>query len=231
MAADLGSTTGAEELVASVCQWWQEGGGGNEATATTTTNKLQVDILVNNAGVDRVRALGENITADDFAAVFDVNVRGVLLLTQAVLPYLRAPGGRVVNIGSVGARAGFPGLGLYCASKAALEGLTRCWAAELGPRAVTVNCVNPGPVESDMLATIPPAIVDAQKAATPLEHRLGTVPEIAGVVAALAGPDGAWITGQVISASGVSFLPPPPVPPRVFVVAFRRWRGGWLLAY
>lgn len=167
----------------------------------------QVDILVNNAGVERVRALGD-ITAADFAAVYDVNVRGVLLVTQAVLPHLRAPGGRVVNIGSVGARAGFRDLSLYCSSKAALEGLTRCWAAELGGRAVTVNCVNPGPVQSEMLANIPPAIVDAQKAATPLENRLGTVQEVADIVAALAGRDGAWITGQVISASGVSISRP-----------------------
>lgn len=189
VAVDLGSETGAQELVESVCRWR----GGAAAT--------QVDILVNNAGVERARALGE-ATAADFAAVYDVNVRGPLLLTQAVLPHLRAPGGRVVNVGSVGARAGLAGLGLYCSSKAALEGLTRCWAAELGPRAVTVNCVNPGPVQSDMLAGIPPAVVAAQKAATPLENRLGTVPEVANVVAALAGRDGAWITGQVISASG-----------------------------
>ncbi|KAK6828268.1 3-ketoacyl-acyl carrier protein reductase [Apiospora arundinis] len=166
-----------------------------------------IDVLVNNAGCERVVPLGQ-IDVADYNEVYDVNVRGVILLTQAALPYLRrtttTEGGaaRVINIGSVGARAGFKELSLYCSSKAALEGLTRCWAAELGGDGVTVNCVSPGPVESAMLDKIPTEIVDMQKKQTPVQNRLGTVDEVARVVAGLAGRDGDWISGQVISASG-----------------------------
>ena len=168
-------------------------------------SEFRVDILVNNAGARVVKPLGE-ITIEDYDTSYNVNVRGTLLLTQAVLPHLSAYG-RVINIGSVGSRAGFAAMGLYCSSKAALEGLTRCWAAELGSNGTTVNCVNPGPVPSEMLDGVPPAIVAAQKASTPIQNRLGTPEEIAGVVAALAGKDGAWISGQVISASGVRTQP------------------------
>jgi 3-oxoacyl-[acyl-carrier protein] reductase len=91
-----------------------------------------------------VKALGD-ITPEDFAKVYDCNVQGTMLMTQAVLPYL-APGGRIINISSVGARAGFKDMGLYCSSKAAIEGFTRCWAAELGKNGTTVNAVSPGPV-------------------------------------------------------------------------------------
>lgn len=160
----------------------------------------KIDILVNNASVEVVKPLGQ-ITSEDFATVYDLNVRGTLLMTQEVLPLL-PPKGRMINISSVGSRAGFPSLGLYCSSKAALEGLTRCWAAELGGNGTTVNAVNPGPVESEMLKNIPKDIVEGQKKATPLENRVGTVEEVANVVAWLAGEDSGWVTGQTISASG-----------------------------
>jgi 3-oxoacyl-[acyl-carrier protein] reductase len=80
--------------------------------------------------------------------------------------------------------------------------LTRCWAAELGHNGTTVNAVNPGPVESEMLANIPKDIVEGQKNATPIENRLGTVEEVAAVVGWLAGSESRWVTGQTISASG-----------------------------
>ncbi|KAI1259111.1 3-ketoacyl-acyl carrier protein reductase [Xylariaceae sp. FL1019] len=161
---------------------------------------LKVNILINNAGLEKVKPLGE-IEVEDYDAVYNLNVRGPMLLTQALLPYF-APQSRIINIGSVGGRSAFKDLSLYCSSKAALEGLTRCWAAELGYNGTTVNCVNPGPVQSELLDNIPKDLVEMQKATTPLQNRLGTIDEIAKVVAGLAGPDGAWITGQVISASG-----------------------------
>ncbi|KIN00147.1 hypothetical protein OIDMADRAFT_104129 [Oidiodendron maius Zn] len=160
----------------------------------------KIHILVNNAGMELVKRLGE-ITPEDFASVYDINVRGTLLMTQAVLPYL-SERGRVINISSVGARAGFPGLSIYCSSKAAIEGLTRSWAAELGHNGTTVNTVNPGPVQSEMLDNIPKEIIDAQKKATPIQNRVGTVEEVADVVGWLAGEESRWITGQTISASG-----------------------------
>ena len=112
------------------------------------------------------------------------------------------PASRIINISSVGSRAGFSGLSVYCSSKAALEGLTRCWAAELSHNGTTVNAVNPGPVQSAMLDNIPKEIVAAQKAATPIEHRVGTAEEIAAIVGWLAGEESRWVTGQVLSASG-----------------------------
>jgi len=163
-------------VVTSVKNWFEK-----------ENRQMKIDILVNNAGCELVKTVG-TITPEDFSYVYDLNVRGALMMTQAVLPYL-PPRGRIINICSVGSRAGFRGLGLYCSSKAALESLTRCWAAELGSTGTTVNAVNPGPVQSD-------------KESTPLEHRVGTVEEIAGVVSWLAGPDSRWVTGQTISASG-----------------------------
>ncbi|KAI1817544.1 3-ketoacyl-acyl carrier protein reductase [Poronia punctata] len=191
---DLSTPSGPKDLIAEIKTWF-----------TTTTLKeeekeLKIDILVNNAGVEKVKSLSE-ITLDDYNAVFDLNVRAPILLTQAVLPYLNK-GGRVINIGSVGGRAAFKDLSLYCAAKAALEGLTRCWAKELGGDGIAVNCIAPGPVKSELLDNIPKDIVEMQMATTPLENRLGTVEEVADVVAAMAGRDGRWVTGQVISVSG-----------------------------
>lgn len=188
--ADLGTIQGAKQIIDDLQQWAH----GN----------FHLDILVNNAGVERVKSLAE-IQVEDYDAVYNLNVRGIILLTQAVVPHLRS-GGRIINLGSVGSRAAFKDLSLYCSSKAALEGLTRCWAAELGGNGTTVNCVNPGPVQSEMLDNIPKDIVDMQKAQTPIQNRLGTIQEVADIVAGLAGRDGAWITGQVISVSGVSIV-------------------------
>jgi 3-oxoacyl-[acyl-carrier protein] reductase len=159
-----------------------------------------IDILVNNAGVELVKPM-QDVTVADFSSVYDLNVRAPLLLTQAVLPYLRAPG-RIINLGSVGARAGFKNLSVYCSSKAALEGLTRCWAAELGAQGHTVNCVNPGPVQTQLMENIPKETIEMQKASTPIQNRIGTADDIAQVVAWLAGDGSRWVTGQVVSASG-----------------------------
>jgi 3-oxoacyl-[acyl-carrier protein] reductase len=178
------------ELIIGACKAWRSRPG----------SELTIDILVNNAGVEVVKGLG-SITTEAYNKVYDLNVRGTILMTQAVLPYL-PPCGRIINISSVGSRAWFKDLSLYCFSKAAIEGLTRCWAAELGHNGTTVNAVNPGPVESEMLANIPKDIVEGRKKATPIENRLGTVEEVAAVVGWLAGNESRWVTGQTISASG-----------------------------
>ena len=168
--------------------------------ATTKAFGDSVDILVNNAGFQSTRKL-EDITIDDFSQHYDLNVRAVILMCKAVLPHLRRPG-RIINISSTGSRSGFAGLSLYCSSKAALEGLTRCYAAELGSAGHTVNAVNPGPVATDLLKGVPESIVDGQKASTPVENRLGTPDDIAQIVGFLAEERSRWITGQAISATG-----------------------------
>jgi 3-oxoacyl-[acyl-carrier protein] reductase len=167
---------------------------------TTQAFGPHIDILVNNAGVELVKPV-QDISTDDFSFVYDLNVRAPMLMLQQVLPFLRAPG-RIINIGSVGARYGFKGLSTYCSSKAALEGLTRCWAAELGAAKHTVNTVNPGPVQSELLDNIPADIVEMQRKNTPVENRLGTVDDIAQIVAWLASEESRWVSGQAFAASG-----------------------------
>ncbi|KAF2452951.1 dehydrogenase with different specificitie [Lineolata rhizophorae] len=160
-----------------------------------------IDILVNNAGLEVVYPIAElPVSAwDDGIAV---NLRAPMLMTQAVLPHLRAPG-RIINVSSVGARVGFEAMATYLASKAGLEGLTRGLAAELGPAGGhTVNAVEPGPVESDMLDELPQDLIQWQKNRTPIGHRVGTVEDIGDVVVWLAEERSRWITGQSISASG-----------------------------
>lgn len=162
-----------------------------------------MDILVNNAGMSGMTPLHE-ITPKHYDDIFNVNVRGVLLLTVAIRPFLQ-PHGRIVNISSVAARTGMPAGSIYAASKAALEGLTRGWAAELGGNGTTVNGVSPGPVPSDMLnehADEMRVYLDRIKAQTPIENRIATEEEIPNIVAWLASPAASWVTGHFINASG-----------------------------
>jgi 3-oxoacyl-[acyl-carrier protein] reductase len=106
-------------------------------------SKQKIDILVNNTAVGLVKHLG-SITTEDFESVYNLNVRGSLLMTQAAA-------GRIINISC--ARCGFPGLSVYCSSKAAIERLTRCWATELDRNGSTVNCVNPGTIQTALVET------------------------------------------------------------------------------
>ena len=159
-----------------------------------------VDILVNNAAYLAMGPLGE-ATVEEFSSHFDLNVRAVVLMAKAVLPFLRGSG-RIINISSMGSRIGYPGSGLYNASKAALDGLTRSYAAELGHLGHTVNCVNPGPVKTDMMLNVEQQAVDALTRITPMENRAGTPDDIAQIVAFLAEERSRWITGQTISATG-----------------------------
>lgn len=188
---DLSTTAGAQEVVSHLKS---AGGAGVDGS------EFQIHVLVNNAAAETVRGI-RDVALEDYDKVFNLNVRGVMLMTQAVVPYL-APKGRIINLSSVGARSGFKNVSLSCASKAAVESFTRVWASELGGNGTTVNAVAPGPVPSDMLDNIPKSLIDMQKATTPLEQRLGSTEEIGGIVGWLAGPDASWVTGQVICASG-----------------------------
>jgi 3-oxoacyl-[acyl-carrier protein] reductase len=161
----------------------------------------KIDILVNNAGVSQCKNLAET-THDDISSVFDINVFGLMNMTKAVIPHLRAPG-RIINLSSVAARRGSPGFSVYSASKAAVEGFTRSLACELGPVGCTVNAIEPGAVESDMLRREIPADVLAYiQQSTPLGGRIALPEDIARVVTFLAGEEGGWVTGQSICVSG-----------------------------
>lgn len=169
---------------------------------TTKAFGSDIDILVNNAAVEIHPELSK-VTKADFDHVYHINVLHPLLLTQAVLPHLRKPG-RVINVSSVGARIGVPQMSLYSSSKAAIEGLTRALAAELGDKVegTTVNSIAPGPIVSDMLDGIPENVKNAQRDATPVAKRFGEPKEVANTVAWLVSPEASWISGQVINVSG-----------------------------
>ena len=123
-------------------------------------------------------------------------------MTAAVIPHLPPSGGRIINIGSDGGRSGIRDLSLYCSSKAALEALARCHAAELGAKGHTVNTVCPGPVPTDMLNVVPKEVLEEVMKKTPMENRLGSTDDIAQIVGFLAEEGSRWITGQTISATG-----------------------------
>lgn len=126
----------------------------------------------------------------------------MILLTKAVIPHLRAPG-RIINLSSVAARRGSPGVSVYSASKAAVEGFTRSLACELGPVGCTVNAVEPGAMESDMLRReVPEEVIAYIQQNTPLGNRVGVPQDIARVVTFLAGEGAVWVTGQSICVSG-----------------------------
>lgn len=172
--------------------------------ATRSAFGDSIDILINNAGTGHVKTITET-TAEDFASLFDLNVRGLFLMTKAVLPYLRAPG-RIINIGSLAAHTGLAGFSTYSATKGAVGALTRSWAAELGAAGHSVNAVDPGVVITELSDELPPGFIDAQKAITPMENRSGSIDDVAQIVGFLAEEQSRWITGQFISATGGSYM-------------------------
>jgi len=158
-----------------------------------------LDILVNNAGVLAMAPLDE-FKLEDFDQTLAINVRSVFIATQAAARHM-TEGGRVINIGSTNAdRVPFAGAAPYAMSKAALVGLTKGLARDLGPRGITVNNVQPGPVDTDMN----PADSDFASSLMSLMAigRYGKADEIAGFVAYLAGPEAAYITGASLTIDG-----------------------------
>jgi 3-oxoacyl-[acyl-carrier protein] reductase len=159
----------------------------------------RIDILVNNAGT---LTLGDllTVTPEMFDRYVAVHLRGVFLLTQAVVRHMPT-GGRIVNIGSIfGEVAPTAGLDLYAMGKFALAGLTRAWAHDLAPRGITVNCIQPGPVHTDMN----PADGPLAGFLTPRTaiKRYGRVEEIAEMVAYLVGPHTDNVTGAILNNDG-----------------------------
>lgn len=158
-----------------------------------------VDILVNNAGILQELPLAD-VTVAHIDRMFAVNVRGFILVAREVLPHLPA-GGRIINIASELAYLGRQGASVYCASKAAVLGLTRSWARELSPR-ILVNAVAPGPTDTPLLGF--GAMNAEQKAletANPM-GRIGQPEEVAAAVVFLAGPTATFFTGQCLGANG-----------------------------
>lgn len=159
--------------------------------------------LVNNVGVVRPASV-EDTTVEDLATVLDVNLRSALLATQALLPAMRNAGfGRIVNIASRAA-LGKELRSAYAASKAGLIGLTRTWALELAPRGITVNCIGPGPIATELFRRANPD--NSPKTRAIIEgipvRRLGTPDDIAHAAAFFLDDRAGFVTGQTIYACG-----------------------------
>jgi 3-oxoacyl-[acyl-carrier protein] reductase len=172
---------------------------GKAAVEKTVATFGRLDVLVNNAGTAIPKPF-EDSTLEEMDRVLDINVRGVFVATQAALKHM-GDGGRIIMIGSaVGERAVAPGLVPYAATKGAVKMFTQALSREVGSRGITVNNVQPGPIDTDLN----PASGDwavPQKAATALD-RYGLVDEIAAMVAFVAGPESSYITGANLTVDG-----------------------------
>ncbi|MBD2511683.1 SDR family oxidoreductase [Nostoc muscorum FACHB-395] len=170
------------------------------AAVEDTVNKLgSIDILVNNAGVLAIGPI-DDFTLADFDRTFAINVRAVFVATQAAVKHMKE-GGRIINIGSTNAeRMPFPGGGVYAMSKSALQGLVQGLSRDLGPRGITINNVQPGPIATEMNPS------EGEFAEMLKKHiavaRYGTVEEVAGLVAYLASPESGYITGANLMIDG-----------------------------
>lgn len=160
----------------------------------------KIDILVNNAGIN-ITGDFDHISDEDWQAVIDVDLKGVFICCQEVLPYI-SNSGRIINIGSVSGQYGGPRTPSYAAAKAGVMALTHCLARFVGEKNITVNCVSPGPIKSEMLTSTMPQ--NLQKSVFPmiLLKRLGKVDEVAETVAFLASEGGGFITGQTVGVNG-----------------------------
>ena len=161
----------------------------------------QVDVLVNNAGVARDSVL-PLMREEDIDGIIDLNLKATIGVTRLVTRnMLRQRSGRIVNISSVGGLSGYRGLAVYSATKAAMDGLTRSLARELGSRGITVNSVAPGYLQTEMSYGLNDEQLAQVTRRTPA-GRLGQVEDVVGAVRFLASPEASFITGQVLVIDG-----------------------------
>lgn len=164
-----------------------------------------LQILVNNAGITR-DTLAMRMKDEDWDAVMDANLKGVFRMSRAVMrSMMKQRYGRIVNITSVVGASGNPGQANYAAAKAGVAGMTRALARELGSRNITVNCVAPGFIETDMTAALGEAQQKALLGQIPLGH-LGKPADVAHAVAYLASPQAGYVTGQELHINGGMYM-------------------------
>ena len=185
---DVNDAAGAEALVDAVMK--EQGG---------------LQVLVNNAGITR-DMLAMRLKDEDWDAVLDTNLKAVFRMSRAVMrTMMKQRYGRIINITSVVGASGNAGQANYAAAKAGVAGMTRALARELGSRNITVNCIAPGFIETDMTASLPEEQQKALLGQIPLGH-LGKPADIAHAVAYLASPQAGYVTGQEIHVNGGMFM-------------------------
>jgi 3-oxoacyl-[acyl-carrier protein] reductase len=164
-----------------------------------------LQVLVNNAGITR-DMLAMRLKDEDWDAVLDTNLKSVFRLSRAVMrTMMKQRYGRIINITSVVGASGNAGQANYAAAKAGVAGMTRSLARELGSRGITVNCIAPGFIETDMTAGLPEAQQQALLQQIPLGH-LGKPADVAYAVACLASPRAGYVTGQEIHVNGGMYM-------------------------
>jgi 3-oxoacyl-[acyl-carrier protein] reductase len=161
----------------------------------------RLDVLVNNAGALSEAPL-DDLTDEDLEESLDINLRGALVCTRAAVPHMLAQGtGRILSAASMSTRIGAVGLTAYAAGKAAIVGMTRTWARELGPKGITANAVAPGLIDSETTRTVPAGELEATLARLPA-RRVGQPDEVAAVYLFLASDLASFINGAVVGVDG-----------------------------
>lgn len=209
------SESGAESIAAYLAEAGIKGKGiALDVTETVQTDAALADIaknvgaitiLVNNAGITRDN-LSMRMGDDEWDAVIDTNLKAVFRLSRGVMRgMMKARFGRIVNITSVVGYSGNPGQANYCAAKAGVAGMSRSLARELGSRNITVNCVAPGFIATDMTHALTEEQKAAMLASIPLA-RAGTPEDIAGAVGFLVSPAASYVTGTTVHVNGGMFM-------------------------
>jgi len=209
------SESGAAEIEKAVVEAGRKGAGmaldvTDAAACEALVGEVEkrfgaIAILVNNAGITRDN-LAMRMKDEEWDAVLDTNLRAVFRMSKLVMRgMMKARSGRIINVTSVVASAGNPGQANYAAAKAGVAGMSRALARELGSRNITVNCVAPGFIDTDMTRALPEAARDALLGNIAL-GRLGRPEEIAGAVAFLASPAAAYVTGTTLHVNGGMYM-------------------------
>ncbi|AVR88520.1 3-oxoacyl-ACP reductase FabG [Thauera aromatica] len=209
------SESGAAEIDKAVAEAGRKGAGmaldvTDAAACEALVGEVEkrfgaIAILVNNAGITRDN-LAMRMKDEEWDAVLDTNLRAVFRMSKLVMRgMMKARSGRIINVTSVVASAGNPGQANYAAAKAGVAGMSRALARELGSRNITVNCVAPGFIDTDMTRALPEAARDALLGNIAL-GRLGRPEEIAGAVAFLASPAAAYVTGTTLHVNGGMYM-------------------------
>ncbi|KAJ5573672.1 uncharacterized protein N7459_008099 [Penicillium hispanicum] len=175
----------------------------------------RLDIAVSNSGIEHFGDLSE-VTGADIDQVFAVNVKGQYFVAQQAYKYM-ADYGRVMLTSSISAVKGVPRHAVYAASKAAVQGMTKCLAVDFGPRNITVNCIAAGGVKTDMYTEMSAKYIPGGQDMTPEQietllskwsplGRVGVPEDVSGVAALIASPDSQWLTGQTFQVSGGAYM-------------------------